>query len=1083
MRRYEIIFLYSAVLLAGAPAAVFAQCASLDPALAPDRAKLVERVDRWGNVMFKKDEIRPAWYGTIKTSVDCAPTAAALADLDDCFEHFLDVQLGYANVHPADKCPQSVAVAAERAAAVPKTPAHANTERTAVASAKATAGALTAGVRASPAEVVASGFRDVAANPASGSAELARTLKQKAQGLVPAVPAAATAPEQSLSDKALDQIAGAWHGTVDAAKRLAALADSPAPDPLLGDRQRMLASYAGLGPLLKKISPDLLENYSRLIAQAAGAKDAASLQALDQPLKEIKNQALAGARASLEAGRLAAKDKGVEFDALAALKKSGAVSQGLSRTEAGRLSAERDPAMSSEQWDRYVYWQLPIEAELVLGTKFPIVSLDRKQGRALVLRGEDYGVDQNAKRAQAELDRSAKAAASAERAESDARAAAARGDGDVEAARKAAAERDAQAKRLADEAAAADRLAAKAAEDAAAADRESRAAAQEAQAKRATSAEEIRLALLKSGAGIDLEILFDYNSAKINEKARPQLAELGKALTELKDLEFVIYGHTDAKGGAAYNLGLSQRRAEAVKSYLVAPPFALPGEKLTALGFGAQRLAVPDRPYSEKNRRVQIAVKGAGDATAARSELEARAAEAQAQLEARSAELAQKSADAAQTAADAALAKQTAALASITAQKDARAAAAALTLAEKTRDALAAAVPTTATAKQEALAAVEEARPRAAAAAETAEGAVFVRDFRANHYTWFGQPEQLTQRIVETLTEGYRGHGDDGQTATRLFSRVNPDTNRTVAQDLAQDMERMEAQKGNFAVFRENVGDMFTLLQGRWIDVIGHVGRGPQFSISDLVPDTAATPPVKSTPVELISAAEFAKLSPQTSPSSGPSIDIRPTRPDPEQVETNDPAAVAADAAAAARVRQDADQAAAEALTRSATAAQAKLLADQAAAASAAATKAKGDALAAAAAARAQRASAAQIRDALTRSATSASIDLEVYFAFNSAQISAEAVPQLIELGTALSSPELKGLRLFIYGHTDAKGGAAYNLDLSQRRADAVRNYVIEHFRLEPSRLIAQGFGFQRLKVPDQPLSDKNRRVQVGVLR
>jgi outer membrane protein OmpA-like peptidoglycan-associated protein len=106
-------------------------------------------------------------------------------------------------------------------------------------------------------------------------------------------------------------------------------------------------------------------------------------------------------------------------------------------------------------------------------------------------------------------------------------------------------------------------------------------------------------------------------------------------------------------------------------------------------------------------------------------------------------------------------------------------------------------------------------------------------------------------------------------------------------------------------------------------------------------------------------------------------------------------------------------------------------------------------------------------------------IDLTIYFDFDSAQISPKAVPALVELGRALSSDTLKGTRFLLAGHTDAKGGDAYNLKLSQRRADAIRRYLATQFRIEEQRLLAIGYGKEQLKNTANPLADENRRVQV----
>lgn len=107
------------------------------------------------------------------------------------------------------------------------------------------------------------------------------------------------------------------------------------------------------------------------------------------------------------------------------------------------------------------------------------------------------------------------------------------------------------------------------------------------------------------------------------------------------------------------------------------------------------------------------------------------------------------------------------------------------------------------------------------------------------------------------------------------------------------------------------------------------------------------------------------------------------------------------------------------------------------------------------------------------------SIDLEIPFDFNSAAIGPQAVPLLANLGRALTNAELGGTAFLIAGHTDAKGSDGYNQDLSERRAEAVKRYLAENFKLSPDQLLAIGFGKTRLKNPADPLGGENRRVQI----
>jgi outer membrane protein OmpA-like peptidoglycan-associated protein len=107
------------------------------------------------------------------------------------------------------------------------------------------------------------------------------------------------------------------------------------------------------------------------------------------------------------------------------------------------------------------------------------------------------------------------------------------------------------------------------------------------------------------------------------------------------------------------------------------------------------------------------------------------------------------------------------------------------------------------------------------------------------------------------------------------------------------------------------------------------------------------------------------------------------------------------------------------------------------------------------------------------------SVDLEVQFEYDSAILTPQAVETLTPLGHALSDARLADGAFLIAGHTDAKGSSSYNLRLSQRRAEAVRQFLIDNFKIAPERLVAKGFGEQRLKVQQTPRAAENRRVQI----
>jgi outer membrane protein OmpA-like peptidoglycan-associated protein len=116
----------------------------------------------------------------------------------------------------------------------------------------------------------------------------------------------------------------------------------------------------------------------------------------------------------------------------------------------------------------------------------------------------------------------------------------------------------------------------------------------------------------------------------------------------------------------------------------------------------------------------------------------------------------------------------------------------------------------------------------------------------------------------------------------------------------------------------------------------------------------------------------------------------------------------------------------------------------------------------------------------LTSAQSKPAIDLhEIYFEYNSAAITAEAEPQLRALGVALSDPRLRGSNISIGGHTDAVGSDAFNQNLSERRAAAIKWYLADNFGLSPVDLNAVGYGKRQPKNKADVFAPENRRVEI----
>jgi len=106
-------------------------------------------------------------------------------------------------------------------------------------------------------------------------------------------------------------------------------------------------------------------------------------------------------------------------------------------------------------------------------------------------------------------------------------------------------------------------------------------------------------------------------------------------------------------------------------------------------------------------------------------------------------------------------------------------------------------------------------------------------------------------------------------------------------------------------------------------------------------------------------------------------------------------------------------------------------------------------------------------------------IDLEITFDYNSANISAKSLPSVQALGRALTNPDLKGSTFVVAGHTDAAGSEGYNQDLSERRADSIKRYLMDNYHIASSDLVTVGYGKTKLKDMQNPADPLNRRVQV----
>jgi OmpA-OmpF porin, OOP family len=107
------------------------------------------------------------------------------------------------------------------------------------------------------------------------------------------------------------------------------------------------------------------------------------------------------------------------------------------------------------------------------------------------------------------------------------------------------------------------------------------------------------------------------------------------------------------------------------------------------------------------------------------------------------------------------------------------------------------------------------------------------------------------------------------------------------------------------------------------------------------------------------------------------------------------------------------------------------------------------------------------------------SIDLQVQFDFNKTSLTPTGEQQLDELANAFRQPALAGFSFEVAGHTDKVGTAAYNLKLSTDRANSTRDYLVKKHGIAVERIVARGYGFDKLADAAQPTAAINRRVEI----
>jgi len=105
-------------------------------------------------------------------------------------------------------------------------------------------------------------------------------------------------------------------------------------------------------------------------------------------------------------------------------------------------------------------------------------------------------------------------------------------------------------------------------------------------------------------------VYFDFDSYDIRQDAKPILSEAAQLMRRYPQISLRLEGHCDERGTAEYNLALGEKRANAVRDYLVS--LGVERARLSTVSFGKERPAAlgHDEESWAKNRRVELKPEG-----------------------------------------------------------------------------------------------------------------------------------------------------------------------------------------------------------------------------------------------------------------------------------------------------------------------------------------------------------------------------------------------------------------------------------------------------------------------------------------
>ncbi len=106
----------------------------------------------------------------------------------------------------------------------------------------------------------------------------------------------------------------------------------------------------------------------------------------------------------------------------------------------------------------------------------------------------------------------------------------------------------------------------------------------------------------------DSGILFAVNSSDLQSAGQQNLRDLATSLEEYEGTDVLVVGHTDSTGSSEYNQGLSERRADSARTFLIGA--GLDAGRVTAMGRGEEEPVADNETETgrQENRRVEVAI-------------------------------------------------------------------------------------------------------------------------------------------------------------------------------------------------------------------------------------------------------------------------------------------------------------------------------------------------------------------------------------------------------------------------------------------------------------------------------------------